>query len=82
MVIEYIRYSVEEDRADAFEQAYRRASARSTNPSTANGMRSRAVARIRISMSFGSSGIPRKGTCPDSDRRGVSELPRRGRPVR
>ena len=26
MVVEYIRYSVEEDRADAFEQAYRRAS--------------------------------------------------------
>ena len=66
MVVEYIRYSVEEDRADAFEQAYRRASALDKSEHCERYE----VSRCREdpgSMSFGSSGIPRKGTCPDSD---------------
>ena len=56
MVVEYIRYSVEEDRADAFEQAYRRASD-SLDKSEHCERYEVALSRGSGNMSFGSSGI-------------------------
>ena len=82
MVVEYIRYSVEEDRADAFEQAYRRASDSLD--------KSEHCERYEVALSRGSGAACRSDRVGFEEghllwiptERGVSELPRRGRPVR
>ena len=82
MVVEYIRYSIDSERAQAFEQAYRARLALDAS-SIASATRSRAAATTPPNVSFASSGTRKRDTC-----RGVSPEPRvpqllrGGRPVR
>jgi hypothetical protein len=63
MVVEYIRYSIDSERAQVFEQAYRRAAV-ALDASEHCVRYEVAAARILRSTSFASIGTQKRDTCP------------------
>ena len=82
MVVEYIRYTIDSERAQVFEQAYRRAAVALDASSSACAMRSRAAATTLPITSFASTGTRKRDTCQALPEPRVPQLLRGGRPVR